>query len=124
MRSEHVGTLVVVQQLPSGLRPVAILTDRDIVVEGVAKRLEELESLCVGDIASRSLVTVGQDWDLDHALETLSRAGIRRAPVVDEEGILVGILAVDDLLESFASRFVAFVGVISRELRNEQQCRA
>lgn len=124
MREHHVGALVLVE--PAGVggrRPVGIVTDRDVVVEGVAKVPQKLDELELGDLVTRELITLHRSANIDEALDTFSRAGIRRAPVVDDDGLLIGILAIDDLLENFAGRLIGIVGVISRELRNEKKSR-
>jgi CBS domain-containing protein len=91
MRDEDVGSLPVVD----GDRVVGIVTDRDIVVRGVAERADP-QTLKVGDVSSGDLVTVQPDEDLDEALELMARHRVRRLPVV-EDGRLVGVVAQADV---------------------------
>jgi CBS domain-containing protein len=91
MKEEDVGSLPVVEDD----RLIGIVTDRDIVVRAVAERVDP-QSVRVGDVASRELVTVGPEQDLDEALELMARHQVRRLPVV-EEGRLVGMLAQADV---------------------------
>jgi CBS domain-containing protein len=91
MKEEDVGSLPVVEDD----RLIGILTDRDIIVRAVAERVDP-QSISVGDVASRELVTVEPDQDLDEALSLMARHRVRRLPVV-ADGRLVGILAQADV---------------------------
>lgn len=98
MREHHVGTLVVVSRGEAGVRPVGILTDRDIVIEAVADAAP-LQQISAGDIMSTGIVTAREDDDLSETMDRMRSEGVRRVPVVDADGNLVGILALDDVLE-------------------------
>jgi CBS domain-containing protein len=91
MAKEDVGPVPVVEEG----RLTGIVTDRDIVVRVVAEGRDP-SSTRVGDIASRDLVTVSPDDDLDTALKQLAQNQVRRIPVV-EAGRLVGIVAQADI---------------------------
>jgi CBS domain-containing protein len=95
MREHHVGSLVVVDEGAQGRVPVGILTDRDIVVRGVAEGLDPSVAR-VGDVASRTPVAVAPDQDLDEALELMAEHRVRRLPVVDD-GRLVGVVSQADV---------------------------
>ena len=101
MRAEHVGDLIVVEQRGTKRVPVGILTDRDIVVAVVAKRVSP-DDVAVGDAMSAEPLTVNKDNGVEHALREMRRAGVRRAPVVDERGELVGVLSIDDVIDHLA----------------------
>jgi CBS domain-containing protein len=91
MKSEDVGSVPVVEEG----RLAGILTDRDIVIRAVAERRDP-QTVKVDEIASRELVTVEPEQDLDEALTLMARHQVRRLPVV-EEGRLVGMLAQADV---------------------------
>lgn len=117
MRQEHVGYLVVVPQEPRGPQPpLGVLTDRDIVVTVVAKRADPA-TLKVGDVMSIQPVVAAESDPIDHALRSMRRAGIRRLPVVNGRGEVVGVLSLDDLLEFIAHEVESLSGAI----RNERQ---
>ena len=101
MRGEHVGDLIVVEERGGRRVPVGILTDRDIVVAVVAKRVAA-NSVTVGDAMSPDVLTVNEDSGVEHALREMRRAGVRRAPVVDSAGALIGVLSIDDVIDHLA----------------------
>ncbi|HZS25279.1 MAG TPA: CBS domain-containing protein [Gaiellaceae bacterium] len=92
MRDEDVGIIPVVE----GEKLVGMVTDRDIAVRVVAEG-KSPESVTVGEIASRELVTLDPQQDLDEALRLMARHQVRRLPVVEEDGTLVGIVAQADV---------------------------
>ena len=91
MAKEDVGPVPVVEEG----RLTGIVTDRDIVIRVVAEGRDP-NSTTVGEIASRDVVTVSPDDDLDTALKQLAQNQVRRIPVVDG-GRLVGIVAQADI---------------------------
>jgi CBS domain-containing protein len=92
MKQENVGLAPVVE----GDRLVGTLTDRDIVVRVVAEG-KDPEAVSVREIASTDLITVDPQQDLDEALRLMASNQIRRLPVVEEDGRLVGVLAQADV---------------------------
>jgi CBS domain-containing protein len=94
MKSENVGSLPVTE----GDRLVGMVTDRDIVVRLVAEG-KDVQSATVGEIASKDLVTVDPQQNLDEALRLMAQHQVRRLPVVEEDGRLVGILAQADIAQ-------------------------
>jgi len=112
MRQEHVGLLVIVPQEPRGPQPpLGVLTDRDIVVAVVAKGADPA-SLKVGDVMSIQPVVAGESDAIDLALRTMRRAGVRRLPVVNGRGEVVGVLSLDDLLEFVAREVESLSGAV------------
>lgn len=98
MKQEGLGSLAVVVDG----RPVGIVTDRDVVLETLGKRRDP-GSLRVQEIARRSLVTIDQEAPVREAARMIRRYAVRRLPVVDDKGQLVGIVAADDLLSLAAA---------------------
>ncbi|MGW8321311.1 MAG: CBS domain-containing protein [Thermodesulfobacteriota bacterium] len=123
MRKHHVGTIVVVEKVTAGLRPVGILTDRDIVVQAVALEVG-LEEVTVGDLMSTDLLVALETDDVPSTMERMKKKGVRRTPVVDGDGCLVGIVTADDLIEFLASQITDLAGVIAREQKLEAELRA
>jgi CBS domain-containing protein len=123
MRTHHVGSLVVVEEAAGKVTPVGIVTDRDIVVGVVAPASPYLESLQVGDILTEPLVTAREKESLVDALKTMRASGIRRMPVVNDAGVLEGIIAFDDLLEFLSDELADLAALVSREQRREAERR-
>ena len=91
MRDEDIGSLPVTD----GEALVGMITDRDITIRVVAEAADT-QTTPVGDVASRDVISVGPDDDLDEALQLMARHQVRRLTVV-EEGRLVGIVAQADI---------------------------
>ncbi len=122
MRQHHVGDVVVAME-EGGLRtPVGILTDRDIVVETVAAGLDP-STLVVGEIMTPDLATVQENTGVFEAIRYMRDKGVRRMPVVDTDGDLIGILALDDLLDLLAEELGALARLIARERKRETRLR-
>jgi CBS domain-containing protein len=92
MRDQDVGPIPIVENGSLS----GILTDRDIVVRVVAEG-KNPSSTTVGDIASRDLVTIDPEQTLDEALRLMAKHQVRRLPVCEEDGRLVGIVAQADV---------------------------
>jgi CBS domain-containing protein len=99
MRDEDVGLTPVVE----GGRLVATLTDRDIAVRVVAEG-KDPQSTRVRDVASSDLVTIDPDQELDEALRLMAQHQVRRLPVVEEDGRLVGVVAQADVAKEGDNR--------------------
>jgi CBS domain-containing protein len=123
MRRHHVGTVVVVDDTNGARVPVGIVTDRDIVVEVNAAGLDQ-NVITVGDIMAPELVTVREGDDLLHTLGVMRYKGLRRLPVVDDSGTLVGIVSMDDVLEVFSEQMAEMARALRREREHEIQNRA
>ena len=124
MRDRHVGYLVVADPLPLGgwSKPIGVLTDRDIVVEVLAKDLDP-KSVTVEDIMTRNPVVVDEGRSLDHALGEMRRVGIRRIPIVGAAGQLIGVLSLDTVVQHLASELAELSSSIRSERRVEQSLR-
>ena len=92
MRDENVGLAPIVD----GDRLVGTVTDRDITIRIVAEG-KDPESTNVAEIASTELVTVEPQQDLYEALRLMAKHQVRRLPVVEENGRLVGVVAQADV---------------------------
>ena len=111
MRQEHVGDLIVTELRDGHTLPIGVITDRDIVVEIVARDADPAD-IRVGDTVWRELLTVRENAGIAFALRAMHRAGVRRAPVVNSNGELTGVLAIDDVLEHMAEQLGQIAGTI------------
>jgi CBS domain-containing protein len=97
MRRYHVGAVVVVD-VPEQLQiPAGIVTDRDIVVGVVAMGLDPAE-LSVSDVMAADVAVLRENDDVSEAIQKMRHEGVRRMPVVNDQGALTGIISLDDLL--------------------------
>jgi CBS domain-containing protein len=92
LKDEDVGLAPIVE----GDRLVGTLTDRDIVTRVVAEG-KDPQSVTVREVASTDVVTVDPQQDLDEALRLMASNQVRRLPVVEEDGRLVGVVAQADV---------------------------
>jgi CBS domain-containing protein len=123
MRMLHVGTVVVVREGDPKRTPLGILTDRDIVLSVVASDPEHLPFLSVSEAMSDDLVTARDDTSLADALRLMQERGVRRLPVVDQAGALVGIVTVDDVIRVLAEEMGELVTLMNREEQVERRYR-
>jgi CBS domain-containing protein len=92
IRDEDVGLAPIV----GGDRLIGMLTDRDIAIRVVAEG-KHPQTTKVSEVMSRELVTIDPDQDLEEALRLMSRHQVRRLPVVEEDGRLIGVIAQADI---------------------------
>lgn len=92
MRDANVGVLPVVD----GGRLKGIVTDRDLVIRGMASGVDP-SSMRVSDVATHSLVAAREDWPLQRAMDTMASHQIGRLPVIDEHDRVVGIVTLSSL---------------------------
>src|SRR5207248_11179527 len=92
MKQEAAGVVPVIE---SG-RLTGMVTDRDIAIRVVAEG-KDPQSTTVQEVASKNLVTLDPEQELDEALRLMAQHQVRRLPVVEEDGKLVGIVAQADV---------------------------
>jgi len=92
MKQEDAGVVPVTE---NG-RLTGMVTDRDIAIRVVAEG-KDPQSTAVREVASTDLVTIDPQQDLDEALRLMAKHQVRRLPVVEEDGRLVGLVAQADV---------------------------
>ena len=92
IRDEDVGLAPIVE----GDKLIGTLTDRDIAIRVVAEGKDPNQT-AVREVASTNLVTIDPQQDLDEALRLMAKHQVRRLPVVEEDGRLVGVVAQADV---------------------------
>ena len=122
MRDQHVGDLIVTEPRGGQTVPIGILTDRDIIVGVIAKGVAA-DSVTVGDVMTRKVLTVREDASLEFALREMRRHGVRRAPVVRANGGLVGVIAFDDMIQHLAVQLSRLADLIRLEQDAETTAR-
>lgn len=123
MRAHHVGSLVVLDGSSDSGKPVGIVTDRDLVLAVMAEELDPA-LFTVGDVMAVELVTAPAGASLMDATQQMRDHRVRRLIVLDEAGRVVGIAALEDLLEAMTHEFgelvMALRGAREREIRERQ----
>jgi len=120
MLAFHVGALVVVNPRDNRRRAAGILTDRDIV-RGQLSRGADLFCLTVGDVMTPEPLTLTADMDIITAIEALNAKAVRRAPVLDRSGAVIGIVTLDDLLPELAEELRALASLMGGQARGEHR---
>ena len=92
MQKEDVGLAPIVE----GDKLIGMLTDRDIAIRVVAEGRDP-DQVKVHEVASKQVVTIDPQQDLDEALRIMAKHQVRRLPVVEEDGKLVGVVAQADI---------------------------
>jgi predicted transcriptional regulator len=123
MRQEHIGFLVVVESGDAMRKPVGVLTDRDIVVQVVGRGVDP-HKVTVADVMSPKPMVATEADDLNEAMQGMRIAGIRRMPVLSREGMLTGVIAMDDVLDVVAGLVCDMCGTVRNEQRQERRVRA
>ena len=119
MRQHHVGDVVVAETADGGRRPVGIITDRDLVMQVMARRVEP-ERVTAADLMSPVVTALATEGVYD-AIWHMRRQGCRRLPLVDASGALVGLATVDDLTQFLAEEFVELARVSPRQRQIESE---
>ena len=114
MRENHVGAVVVHE----GGRPVGIVTDRDITLRGGGLR-EVLADIKVHEIMTKNVVCASPKEDVLDVLERMREHGIRRIPVLNEAGLLAGMVTLDDILVHVARSMRHVADVVLSKLSHE-----
>ena len=111
MHSRNVGTLVV---LDEEKKPVGLVTDRDLTVRVLAQGRDPFQTT-VADVMTKCLRTVREDTPVEEALSIMRNGPVRRVLVVDREGLLVGLLSLDDILRLLMEEFNQIGGLLEDE---------
>ena len=111
MAEEMVGSVVIVDDDET---PTGIVTDRDLALQCIAEE-GETSDLTAGNVMSEDIKTVERGSGFYEAVDTMSENGIRRLPVTDDSGELVGILTTDDLTTLLADEQKGLANVIEAQ---------
>lgn len=118
MRDQHVGSVLIIDELDGKRVPVGIVTDRDLIIEVIAPELDA-DAITVGDIMMTGFAVVKEETGVFEAIQYMRTKGIRRLPVVDADERLIGIVTLDDLLILLAEELDALAKLVAREQQNE-----
>jgi CBS domain-containing protein len=112
MEDENVGSVVVVEEE----KPVGIVTDRDLALRAFVNQMDP-EATPVRDIMSPDPIVLEAGMGLFEAMEFMRGKGVRRMPVVDENGMLRGIITVDDVIRLIVEELSCIANILEEESR-------
>jgi CBS domain-containing protein len=96
MKKEDIGPVLIVEKGDQGKRLVGIVTDRDLAIKVVGEGRDPKKTK-VKDVMTTKVVTCRADDDVQNAMNAMAQYQLRRIPVVDEYGMLVGIISQADV---------------------------
>jgi len=118
MAERHVGSLVVVRNYDGKQIPVGIITDRDLaLVLGSSPRPQELS---VEQIMRHQPITVQISQGILETILKMRESGVKRMPVVDDSGGLVGIVCADDLTSLISREAAELTKITETQIRKEE----
>lgn len=116
MAELRVGDLIVVTNGYDGPpRPIGIITDRDLVVQVLARPERNAATTTIGQVMRGGLVTALEEDDVERVVGRMREHGIRRIPIVDSAGGLQGVLALDDVVGWMRDQLDAASDVLERQ---------
>jgi CBS domain-containing protein len=119
MRTRNIGCVVAVERRGDCVVPVGIVTDRDIV-RALPDYPNGIGVACVVDVMTRAPLTLGEGESIVEAMSRLRGRGVRRAPVTDANGDLVGIVSTDDCLGIVAEQLGSLARLVERQTQAKQ----
>ncbi|HEY5761102.1 MAG TPA: CBS domain-containing protein [Steroidobacter sp.] len=122
MRQHHTGDLVVIDESDGSREPIGMITDRDIVMEVTAKS-HDPERTQVSQVMTSPLVVASGSESVATAIQRMREHGVRRLPIVDDNGAVFGIITLDDLYRVLAEHTAALASIVSKEQTRENRGR-
>lgn len=96
MASRRIGSVVIVD---GEGRPIGIFTERDLLIKVIGEGRDLKTPL--REVMTPNPIVAREDWSASRALETMISRGFRHLPIVDDQGILVGIVSIKDIARIF-----------------------
>lgn len=110
MNENNIGSIIIVA-LGNSIKPVGIITERDIV-RIIGKLNSVLLHVPIRDLMSKPLITLSPDRTIKDALQTMQQKNIRRIPIVDKETVL-GIITAKDIFHAILKNEMSFDNLVS-----------
>lgn len=120
MREQNVGSVVVVDNIQGEIRPQGMISDRDLVHEVLAAQIDP-RAVRALDILSCELTCVTETHDVKEAMKYLRFYNVKRAPVVNINGVLVGLFSIEDDLAKLSEEFSETIKLLSNQLTDKYQ---
>ena len=120
MRNKEVGYLVVTDAARGGLKPVGVVTDRDMVIKVLARDISP-HTLKVCDVMTPDPLVAGYSDDISKTLHRMRALGVRRVPVIDSLGRIAGVLSLDDAFDHLVVQMADVAGSIRNQQPSERR---
>jgi len=111
MKEKNVGSVIVVS---GDRRPLGILTDRDLVIRVLARE-KNPQAVRTEEVMTRDVITFPDSMGIYEAIQKMTDKGIRRMPVVDGAGILIGIVTMDDMIHMLGEEMALIAKNIEKQ---------
>jgi signal-transduction protein with cAMP-binding, CBS, and nucleotidyltransferase domain len=119
MRDHHVGDVIVVDEHEGATTPVGVVTDRDLVIEVMAKGVDP-DRVRAEDLVAVEVVTAFESELVYDAIWHMRGKGIRRLPVVNARNHLVGVLTADDVTKFLAQELTEVARIAPHQIKREE----
>ncbi|MEF9385639.1 CBS domain-containing protein [Ralstonia solanacearum species complex bacterium KE056] len=114
MRDQCLRALFVTEHGVTGMRVVGIVTDRDMVVHGLAGRADCAQTT-ISEVMTRGVLTIQGHAVISEALRTMLGHGLHRLAVIDDQQQLIGMLSLDDTIRAMGSEWTLLAGILGRD---------
>ena len=101
MAKHRIGSVVIIEGNNNNKKPVGIITERDILKK-VSAQNKSAAQVAVRHIMSSPLVSVNSIDSIDTAAETIAKNKVKRLVVLEQDGSMVGILSISDIVKKLA----------------------
>ncbi len=118
MHQQHVGALIVTDGSASN-RLLGIVTDRDMVLKAVAMGASPRDTL-VAQVMSTGVASVCESDEVVDAMQTMFSHGVRRLAVTDAADAVIGVVSLDDVIESLVRDWVLLASVVRSGQQRER----
>jgi signal-transduction protein with cAMP-binding, CBS, and nucleotidyltransferase domain len=118
MRDESTRMLLITERVSGGSRVVGSVTDRDMVVHGIASH-GDCTHTAVSEVMTRGLMSIPSDAIISEALRAILSHSLHRLAVVDRQQRLVGMLSLDDAIRAIGNEWTLLAGILGRDKATE-----
>lgn len=118
MANNHVGSIIVVEIIGERIMPLGILTDRDIAL--TIGNSQKPGAIKVEQVMQSAPVTISENDGIYEAIFKMQEFGVKRLPVIQADGSLIGIVSKDDILKLIAEEINHLSKINVNQIRNEQ----
>lgn len=116
MKDEGVGSIIITHDEEGEEVPIGIITDRDVAIKVVAEK-RNAENIKISEIMSGDLLIIDDDQDIRSTIELMKKKGVRRAPVMNDDDEICGIISLDDLFVYMTDELNNLADVVQKQIK-------